>query len=137
MPLSRQTKSISRRMSAQQQKPVALLKRLSSENVKVPKRQEVLAYLVRYKQLAKLVPEICMQIRHAFGPNAELSLELYRDPEIDDRYLTLYIRQQTYDPEIMEKIETECRRFNGNLEQVSGYLLVTTDFRQPGNNHAI
>jgi len=113
------------------------LKQLSSEKIEIPKRQEVLAYLTSYKQLAKLVPAICAQIRRAFGPEAELSLELYRDPEIDDRYLTLYVRQDSYDLQIMERIEAESRQFNARLEQVSGYLLLTTDFHRPRRNNGI
>jgi hypothetical protein len=137
MPLSRQARPTARRKERRPAGLSGVLKQLSSEKIAVPKRHEVLAYLTSHKQLAKLLPAVGAQVRHAFGPQAELSLELYRDPEIDDRYLTLYVRQETYDWRIMEKIEAESRQFNERLEQVSGYLLVTTDFRRPRNNNAI
>jgi hypothetical protein len=131
MPLSRQARPTSRRKERRPAGLSAVLKQLSSEKIDVPKRREVLSYMTRHKQLAKLLPAIGAQIRLAFGPEAELSLEIHRDPEIDDRYLTLYVRQETYDSRIMEKIEAESRQFNDRLEQVSGYLLFTTDFRRP------
>jgi hypothetical protein len=132
---SRHLKSASRTSSFQNDKPSAILKGLTPHRIHVPKRADVTNYVAKYKQLGKLLPEVCAQLRQAFGPQAELSLELYRDPEIDDPYLTLYVREAKYGPEIMQKIDAVSREFNGKLEQVSGYLLLTTDFHRPtGNN---
>ena len=58
------------------------------------RRGQGFVYLDEHGDLSQLLPEICGQIRKQFGPEAELSLELYRDPEINDRYLTLYLRQE-------------------------------------------
>ncbi len=135
MSLARHAGPISRKKKPRRPELAGLLKRLSSDEVKIPKRQEVLGYLSSHKQLGKHLPEISGQLRQTFGPEAELSLEIYHDPEIDDRYLTLYVRQQTYDPQIMERIEAVSRHFNGKLEQVSGYLLLTTDFHRPRTNN--
>ncbi len=103
----------------------------------MPKRNGVVAYIAEHVNLAKLLPRICRQLRQAFGREVELSLELYRDPEIDDTYLTLYVRQEKYDSAIIERIEAVSRQFNDKLEQVSGYLLLTTDFHRPRGNNAV
>jgi hypothetical protein len=59
-------------------------------------------------------------------------LELYRDPEIDDEYLTLYVRQRRYDADkLLEEIEDLRAGSQAALRETSGWLLVTTDFRPP------
>ena len=98
---------------------------------------EVRAYLDRFEGLANLVPEVCAALRAEFGGEAELSLELYTDPEIEDRYLTLYVRQAVYDRDIMERIDRACSAVEDRLSAASGRLLVTTDFRPPRGNHAV
>jgi hypothetical protein len=62
---------------------------------------------------------------------------MYRDPEIDDRYLTLYVRLEKYDSGVPERIDAVRRQFEQKLEQVSGDFLLTTDFRPPRGNHAV
>ncbi len=117
--------------------PAALLQQLTPNKVQVPKRDEVLAYMVKFPQLGELVPAICARVRKTFGSQVELSLELYRDPEIEDRYLTLYIRQVEYNPNIMERIEGVSRLFDRGLEKVPGSFLITTDFCPPRGKYGV
>jgi len=111
--------------------PAALLEQLALHQVQVPGRKEVLSYLKRYPRLGDIISDICTRTRKDFGPQAELSLELYRDPEIDDRYLTLYVRQEEYTPGIMDRIEGVSRLFDKRLEKTPGSFLLTTDFCRP------
>jgi hypothetical protein len=67
----------------------------------------------------------------------ELALEVYKAPEIDDRYLTLYIRQEKYQSGIIDRIEAVTSQFMAQLEAASGYLLITTDFRRARGNNAV
>jgi len=85
-------------------------------------------YLTRHPELAAVLPSIIARIRNDF-PSGQLSLELYRDLEINDHYLTLYVRQQSYGNDIIERLEQISDEFSSSLEQGSGYLLLTTDFR--------
>ena len=66
-----------------------------------------------------------------FGGSAQLSLELYQDPEVEDSYLTLYVRQEPYDADILDQIEDVSRLFDAELATLSGWLLITTDFGAP------
>jgi hypothetical protein len=68
-------------------------------------------YLERHPDLAALLPAICEQVRQEFRRPDELAIELYRDPEIKDEYLTLYIRQMRYEADIMVHLE-EAMRFD-------------------------
>jgi hypothetical protein len=99
------------------------------DTVIVPNRKAVRAYLKRHGDLAVRLPAVCEAARKEFGSEAELALELYRDPEIRDHYLTLYVRLDSYDGETMARIERVSAPFERRLAQSSGYLLVTTDFR--------
>lgn len=117
--------------------PSRLLAGLAPYQVAVPQLRQVKEYLARHTELGALLPELSEQARKEFGRDAELSLEFYKDPEIDDQYLTLYVRQARYDTAIMARIDRVSRPFAEKLEQASGYLLVTTDFRQPGGGNEV
>ncbi len=49
--------------------------------------------------LREVVQVVCRTAAECFGEQVQLSLEVYRDPEIRDEYLTLYVRQENYDDE--------------------------------------
>jgi hypothetical protein len=114
----------------------AILTRLA-EVVHVPNVTEIHGYLKDHIALSRLLPSFCLQVRKEFGPDTELSLELYRDPESGGRYPTLYVRQVHVDPRLMDRIEKVSKLFWPRLEKVSGDFLLTTDFRRPVYNHAI
>ena len=76
-------------------------------------------------------------MRDEFGQDAELSLELYRDPEIADQFLTLEVRQDQYDTNIVERLDRISGEFADELEHCSGDILLTTDFRAPRTNDAV
>lgn len=103
----------------------------------IPKPREVKMYLSEHPELGRILPEICTKVRQSLGPRAELSLEMYRDPEIDDQYLNLYVRQERYGSKLLDRINMVSSLFDNRLEEISGYLLITTDFRRPRRNHVI
>jgi hypothetical protein len=126
---------LGRTRTAAKAQPIGRL--LARSRVLVPTPREVAAYLKGYPQLRRLLPEFCMRVRKTLGPDVELSLEIYSDPEIDDRYLSLYVRQPTYDASLLSRIEALREQTNPQLERVPGYLLLMTDFRLPGTPHAV
>ena len=117
--------------------PDSSLAALRSSEIRSGDWNSVRAYLDKHLDLAPWLPTICAQVRRDLGPEPELALELYRDPEIDDSLLTLYVRQSRYDPGIMDRIEALNRQFDSALEQVSGYFLIATDFRKPQQSHGV
>ena len=108
-----------------------ILSQLAGHGILLSKRDDLQAYLAEHADLAGLLDSVGRKVRAAFGPTAELSLELYNDPDIDDRYLTLYVRQEPYASDIIDRIEAVCDEFLPQLEAASGFFLVTTDFRRP------
>jgi hypothetical protein len=109
----------------------AALSWLGSEGIVIPQPAAVRDYLLRYPDMADLLPLVCKVARERLGKDTQLSLELYRDPEIDDEYLTLYVRQENYDEHILEMLESVSAEYEEKLTESSGWLLVTTDFRPP------
>jgi hypothetical protein len=73
----------------------------------------------------------CYRTEEIFGHNSQISLELYHDPEIHDEYLTIFVRQEEYEPDIIDKIDAICREYEQGLAGIDGYLLVNTDFQPP------
>ena len=73
----------------------------------------------------------CERASERFRETAQLSVELYRDPEFDDQYLTLYVRQERYQDDILKAIEGLSGAYEGELSGRAGWFLVTTDFEQP------
>jgi hypothetical protein len=101
------------------------------------KALEVMDYLDKHRDLTQLLPDICARVREAFGQETELALQLYRDPEIEDCYLTLYVRQERYDPKIIERIEAVSSDFHDLLSAVEGHFLLATDLRRPRGLDAV
>ncbi|HEV3116840.1 MAG TPA: hypothetical protein VGY58_07300 [Gemmataceae bacterium] len=117
--------------------PSRLTQRLAALPVVIPQPEQVAGYLECHADVEDLLPLVCQSARMEFGEEVELSLELYRDPEIPDCYLTLYVRQPVYDRLIMARIESVRARYRDELSERSGWLHVTTDFRPPSTKHAI
>jgi hypothetical protein len=107
------------------------LNKLHQDWIEIPKPAEVRDYLIRYPDLASILPFVCKVARERFGVYPELSLEVYFDPEIEDEYLTLYVRQENYDEDILSAIEDISAQYESILMGKSGWFLVTTDFRSP------
>jgi len=110
-----------------------LLERLLGRGIKIPRPDEVRDYLERYPDVIGLTEKVCNLARVEFAGNAELSLELYIDPEIDDPHLTLYVQQETYDQSIWDGIERIREGYEDEVADLSGWLHVTVDFRAPEN----
>lgn len=104
---------------------------LLQNRIVIPQSGAVRDYLLRHFDMTDLLPCVCGIALRTFGIGARLSLELYRDPEIRDEYLTLYVRQERYDEHIMDIIEDVCTEYRDKLIGKSSWLLVTTDFRSP------
>ena len=104
---------------------------LSSRKVILAQWSGVRDYLTNHPDVVGLVLSVCEKASKRFGMNAQLSLEVYRDPEVEDAYLTFYVRQQPYDEKILDVIGEINREFELELADKSGWLVISTDFRPP------
>ncbi len=107
------------------------LDHLRLDGIALPSPHEVHGYLLRHPNIMEILLPVCETARDEFSANTHLSLEVYHDPEIRDEYLTLYVRQENYDQDFMDRIDKISASFEAELAEKTGWLLVTTDFRHP------
>ena len=107
----------------------AVLSALALQAVNVPKVEGVRAYLSKHADMFALVTKVAQAARALLQPATALSLENYHDPEFADEYLTLYVKQENYDENFWQKIETLRASYEAELAGLSGWLQVTADFR--------
>jgi hypothetical protein len=108
-----------------------LLDHLKSDQIVIPNPEEVSDYLRHYPDIIDLVEFACDETRDRLALPTQLSLELYRDPDSDDEYPTLYVRQEKYEEDIMDVIEDVWSTYEHELTTKLGDFLITTDFDFP------
>jgi hypothetical protein len=86
-------------------------------------------YLLRFPDMRETVNQVVRVAREHLS-EAQLELVVYTDPEIDDSYLVLYARFPAYTPDVMARIRAARRAYIPYIRGKSGWILLTTDFRQ-------
>jgi hypothetical protein len=109
----------------------AVIRRIREAGVLTPSPIEIRKYLSENINTTKLVETLCFAAIERFGARAQVSLELFQSREYDDEYLTINIRQERYEPELMREIEEVNSVFDDELSSVSGWVQITTDFHPP------
>ena len=109
------------------------LEAINQMGINIPQLEAVRTYLHQHPDLFRLLAYVSKISRDDFEPpQAQLSLEVYRDIETNEEYLTLYVRQSKYDPNIMKKIKQIRRKYRELTKDIKGRFLLTTDFQSPG-----
>ncbi len=94
--------------------------------------EEIIDYLCEFPDVINLLKEMAIKTRDYF-PDAKLVLEVYKDPEIDYKYLALLVRYPNYDEEtfkrLMENIRQLRRDFKGRFKDNEGWIVVLADFQ--------
>jgi hypothetical protein len=103
---------------------------LLAEEVRVNDADRIREYLLRFPGMIDVVLQAVYAARRHF-PEAQLVMEVYQDPEIDDRYLVLYVRLKQYNDSIVERLQRAEAEFLDHLADTEGWLQLTTDFREP------
>jgi hypothetical protein len=96
-----------------------------------PDPAPIISYIAQHRNLFDVVLLACVLTEEKFSQTSQISLELYSDPEVEDQYLTIYVRQNAYEPDILQKIDAISEEFTKVMDIDQGYLLVTTDFQPP------
>ena len=103
-----------------------------AKHVRVAGSHSVWRYLIQHPDLMAALREIVVMVK-ARPEIDDVFLSVHRDPEIEDEYLALEIRQHSYGEQtldLLESLQNEAERLVGN---VSGWILITTDFMPPDN----
>jgi hypothetical protein len=86
-------------------------------------------YLHRYPDTIGAVIQSCKMARECLSGYAQLSLEVYHDPEIKDEYLVLYVRPRREVAQAVDAVENISERLAALLAHKSGWLVATVDLR--------
>ena len=108
---------------------IQVLKDIQANRVEMKKPGEVLLYIFQHPGIVDVLQTAVRMARQQF-PDAHFTLQVYHDPEIEDTYLTLYVRTETYDETFLERLK-QMDQVLDQLPGGHGWLLITTDFRKP------
>jgi hypothetical protein len=109
-----------------------VMNQLSLNHITIPAPDEIRSYLFTYSDMADVLSSVTDIVTERFRESARLSLEIYKDPEAEDKYLSLYIRQENYDDAFFESLNDVRARYNELLNGKTGWIVVTTDFNTQG-----
>ncbi len=104
-----------------------VLQTLLKQGVRIEKPNEVAHYLQQYPDLLEVLEPIVATAQSEL-PDAQLTLQVYYDPEIEDEHLVLYARFKNYSMQTMERIERARALYREELAQRGLRLPLTTDF---------
>jgi hypothetical protein len=97
----------------------------------IPNVSDVRNYLMKHSDMGDLLYSVCNRALEVFGETAQLSLEVYHDSETRSESLTIYVRQDEYQEDIMDKIKKVWAAYKNFPDRNLGRLFVTTDFEPP------
>lgn len=119
-------------LEEEEEDPVEIvLTQLKENGILVSHPVKVRDYLLRYPDMVEVLALASQLSLTRFRASAELSLEVYCDPESKEEYLVLYVRQDNYSGDIVKQIKKVRSAYSPYLANRAGWLLLTTDFGPP------
>ncbi len=92
--------------------------------------QEIKEYLAKHIELIDKLP-IAIAIAKKHFPDSQIALEYYQDPEIDDKYIAIYIRLKDYDETFIDRLLKASDEVIKTLGiDSSRHILLDTDYEQ-------
>jgi hypothetical protein len=102
---------------------------LNSLPIKVNNKESICDYLNKFPDIIDIIPKAVSATREYF-PYAQIVLDLYIDPEIDDKYLVLYVRLKEYEGSIIELLDKARLEILDELKDKKGWIQITTDYKK-------
>jgi hypothetical protein len=107
-----------------------------AQQVQLEDPESIREYLLQFNDLLDLIPHAVRVVRKHF-PEARMVMTVYQDPEIEDRYLVLYIRLRQYDDSFLDRLEKAERDFLPLLTNKRGWIQLSTDFERIGEDEGV
>lgn len=86
-------------------------------------------YLTEHHDIALLLSDVCKIAGKHIDKETQLAIDVYSDPDGGEGHLSLYIRPKKYSPDIFNIIDRIEQEYIDQLVGKSGWIIVTTDFR--------
>jgi hypothetical protein len=107
----------------------SLLQNLSKD-IRINNINSIRDYLIEFPDIIDIIPKAVNSAKKYF-PNAQIVLDFYIDPEIDDKHPIIYVRAKDYNDKFMELLDKARKDFMEDLINKRGWILLTTDFGKP------
>jgi hypothetical protein len=101
-----------------------------SKDIRINNINSIRDYLIEFPDIIDIIPKAVNSAKKYF-PNAQIVLDFYIDPEIDDKHPIIYVRAKDYDNKFMELLDKAEDEFLKDLIGKKGWILLTTDFGKP------
>ncbi len=108
-----------------------MMTNLLGKGIALPNPEDIRRNLLCHADMTDLVKRICDDALDRFPKPSQVALELYKDPEIEDEHLTVYVRQYHYDDNILDVIDDVRLKFEEERASSSSRIHITTDFEPP------
>jgi len=101
-----------------------------SKHVHFINYQEIKEYLKKHIELIDKLP-IAIEIAKKHFPDSQIALEYYQDPEIDDKYIAIYVRLKDYDETFIDRLLTASNEIIETLGvDYAEHISLDTDYEQ-------
>jgi hypothetical protein len=108
-----------------------LLHEAQERGVIVRESAAVRNYLVRHPNAQSIILPAIDVTRRLVGSEPQLSLELYRDPEIGSEQLSLYVRSNMYSSSFLRDLRAADEVVRALRADKDNRFLVTSDIQPP------
>jgi len=105
-----------------------ILRELSEKGIVLRNIDDIHEYLLRFPDIIDVIP-LAVSALLKYFPDDQIILDMYKDPEIEDSYLVLYVRTKNYNETFFEKLEKAESEFLDYLVNKEGWIQVNTDFK--------
>lgn len=89
-------------------------------------------YLIENNDMLGMLLPMSEALMAHFEGDAQIFLELFQDPDADDEFLMFTVRIANYPEDILDQLNSLASLFEEPLSERDGWILITTDFSQPG-----
>jgi len=100
-----------------------------SKDIKINNIDFIRDYLIEFPDIIDIIPKAVNSAKKYF-PNAQIVLDFYIDPEIDDKHPIIYVRAEKYDDKFMELLEKAEKEFIRELVGKKSWISLTIDFEK-------
>jgi hypothetical protein len=105
----------------------SLIEKLKSLGVAVPVEKEVGRYLSKHKDMVNVIRDITTSAQKKFK-GSTLALKLFKEPEINDEYLALYVSPKEYGEQTQNLLDEILDNFSEQISNKSGWISILTSF---------
>jgi hypothetical protein len=100
------------------------------KDIRINNINSIRDYLIEFPDIIDIIPKAVNSAKK-YLPNAQIVLDFYIDPEIDDEYPIIYVRAEKYDDKFIGLLDKAENEFLKDLIGKKGWILLTTDFGKP------